>query len=96
MVSVWMLLTGIFFSGCADSGRELFYRQGCKNCHLFQGEGGMLGPDLTAVAQRRSRNWIDKYLQNPVTENSRARMPSFSHLSWGERRALIDFLYMKR
>ena len=95
LASGWILLTGLLFSGCADSGRTLFHRQGCINCHRFQGEGGMLGPDLTAVAERRSRSWIDQYIQNPAAENTRARMPSFPHLSRGERQALIDFLFTK-
>src|SRR5215470_10686552 len=36
-------------SGDAKHGRELFYgSDGCATCHMFDGKGGRLGPDLSA------------------------------------------------
>jgi cytochrome c551/c552 len=85
-------LAGCFFSGCTYDGSALFHRQGCIQCHRFQGQGGMMAPDLTAVGQRHDRAWMDRYIQNPAAVDPRARMPAFPNLSEGERQAIIDFL----
>ena len=46
-------------------GEKLFFREGCSQCHTFQGKGGRMGPDLSAVTNIRSDSWIDSYLQDP-------------------------------
>lgn len=38
--------------GATDRGRVLFRERGCIRCHRAGGEGGSVGPDLTAVAPR--------------------------------------------
>ena len=87
--SVTQLVTGC--SGVYD-GEKLFFQVGCSQCHTYYGRGGRLGPDLSAAANRKSDDWIDGYLQNPKKMNPFARMPSFSHLSRAERKAIIRFL----
>ncbi len=37
-----------------ESGRTAFRQTGCSQCHRFAGEGGSVGPDLTAVGRRLS------------------------------------------
>ncbi len=37
-----------------DSGRNLFYATACASCHLFDGEGGAIGPDLSTVRNKFS------------------------------------------
>ena len=40
-------------SGCSfDNGRKMFQVTACFKCHRFAGDGGMVGPELTAVARR--------------------------------------------
>jgi putative heme-binding domain-containing protein len=41
-------------SGAGDPGRgrEVFATALCYRCHRFEGQGGMVGPDLTGVARR--------------------------------------------
>lgn len=73
-------------------GEKLFFREGCSQCHTFQGKGGRMGPDLSAVTNIRSDSWIDSYLQDPKKMNPLARMPSFKHLSSSKRQAIIAFL----
>lgn len=34
------------------NGRQAFRAAGCFKCHRFQGQGGIVGPDLTAVGRR--------------------------------------------
>ena len=37
-----------------DSGRNLFHATACAACHLFDGEGGAVGPDLSSVRNKFS------------------------------------------
>ena len=84
----------LLLSDCSAvyNGEKLFFRVGCSQCHSFQGRGGRMGPDLSAVSNIRSDEWIDSYLQDPKKINPLSRMPSFNHLSKGKRNAIISFL----
>ena len=76
----------------APDGSSIFIREGCINCHSFKGKGGSAGPELTAVAKRRSNSWIRQQLKDPQVHNPGSIMPSFRHLSWIEVTALIWYL----
>lgn len=53
-------------SGDARHGRELFYgNAGCATCHMFDGKGGRLGPDLTAAGTSRSTEYLVESMRNP-------------------------------
>ncbi len=41
-----------------------FFRQNCMNCHTIGG-GRITGPDLKNVTQRKDRQWLVKFLQDP-------------------------------
>ena len=44
-----------FVPGNADHGREVFQAKGrCAECHMIQGRGGLLGPDLSNIGAERS------------------------------------------
>jgi cbb3-type cytochrome oxidase cytochrome c subunit len=93
-------LIGVFslccclLAGCSGmyNGEKLFRREGCIQCHTFKGTGGRMGPDLSAVTNMRSDEWIIRYLDDPKKMNPFARMPSFKHLSVAKRKAIISFL----
>lgn len=58
--------TGTTLTGNASHGRELFYgNAACSTCHMFQGKGGRLGPELTGVATARSTSYLVESLRNP-------------------------------
>ena len=46
-------------------GRELFASVQCGSCHLFNGGGGTVGPDLTAVGARFQRRDIFEAIVDP-------------------------------
>ena len=53
-------------SGDAKHGRELFYgSNGCATCHMFNGTGGRLGPDLSAAGTSRSTEYLVESMRNP-------------------------------
>jgi cytochrome c oxidase cbb3-type subunit III len=53
-------------TGNAAQGRELFFgTAACSTCHMFNGKGGRLGPDLTAAGTARSAAYLTDSLRNP-------------------------------
>src|SRR6266567_5896337 len=46
-------------AGNAAHGKELFNgAAGCSTCHMIEGKGGKLGPDLTSVGASRSTEYL--------------------------------------
>jgi putative heme-binding domain-containing protein len=53
-------------TGNAARGKELFAGSAaCATCHMVQGKGGRLGPDLTATGSARSIDYIVDSVRNP-------------------------------
>jgi cytochrome c oxidase cbb3-type subunit 3 len=53
-------------TGNASRGKELFNGSAaCATCHMIQGKGGRLGPDLTATGSARSIEYIVDSVRNP-------------------------------
>lgn len=52
-------------SGNADAGKTVFDGNGCSACHTIKGQGGKVGPDLTAVGSRLSQQQIIDQLNDP-------------------------------
>lgn len=48
-----------------EHGRQMFGAAACYSCHRFNGEGGALGPDLTALAGRFDPNAILESILEP-------------------------------
>jgi cytochrome c oxidase cbb3-type subunit III len=67
--------------GNATHGKELFYGDAnCSLCHMVQGKGGRLGPDLTGVAGSRTPQSIIESVRNPSRR-----------LAWGLTEATKEF-----
>lgn len=53
-------------AGRAAHGKELFYGDAnCSLCHMVEGKGGRLGPELTAVGGSRTREAIIDSVRHP-------------------------------
>jgi cytochrome c oxidase cbb3-type subunit 3 len=53
-------------AGDSAHGRQLFYGDAnCSGCHMVEGKGGRLGPDLTAVGMARAADAIVDSVRNP-------------------------------
>ena len=72
--SVWQLVTflrslapaGIDPGGSPAAGEALFAGSGgCARCHMVNGEGGRLGPDLSFVGDRRTPGELEADLVDP-------------------------------
>lgn len=52
--------------GNPEHGKQLFIgASGCSTCHMIQGKGGRLGPDLTTVGASRSVEYLVESVRNP-------------------------------
>jgi mono/diheme cytochrome c family protein len=92
-------------------GRQLLAQFNCRGCHKMQGieRPAMLGPDLSSIGTKVSREWIYKWLKEPrtivdkdgnVTVNGyeteeEPRMPKF-RLTETELRALSAYLGVQK
>jgi len=55
--------------GSATAGRQLFEGKGnCGRCHIVNGSGGRLGPDLSQVGERRPQTDLRSDLTDPNAE----------------------------
>ena len=53
-------------TGDAAHGKALFYgAAACSSCHMVNGKGGRLGPDLTATGSARSLDYLIESVRNP-------------------------------
>lgn len=73
-------------------GEVIFKTQGCSACHMIGGAGGKVGPDITKVGSRRTKEWIEEQLENPKAHNPNSIMPSYAKLPEKDREDLADYL----
>ncbi|PLX75811.1 MAG: hypothetical protein C0615_07530 [Desulfuromonas sp.] len=88
-------LAALFTSSAAADealARKLLVSQGCKGCHVLEGEGGKLGPALDKIGARLNADQIRQKLLDPKADNPKSYMPGFAHLKENELQAMIDFL----
>src|SRR6267142_4888830 len=53
-------------AGNAAHGKELFYGSAvCSTCHMIQGKGGRLGPDLSTTGSARSTDYLVESMRSP-------------------------------
>ena len=53
-------------AGNPERGKELFNGAlGCSTCHMIEGKGGRLGPDLTTVGASRPTEYLVESVRNP-------------------------------
>jgi len=75
-----------------SAGQKLYNDLNCSACHMINGVGGTIGPDLTHVGSRRTREWILDHFKNPDAYVPGSAMPSYGHLSEKELNDLTDYI----
>jgi cytochrome c oxidase cbb3-type subunit 3 len=88
---IWQVITyirsvqkkpGAESEGNAAHGRELFFGSGaCSTCHMVQGKGGRLGPDLTATGSARSTEYLVESVRNPNRRLAQGLIESMKEFS---------------
>ncbi len=82
------------FQPAGDFGK-VFDRYKCYDCHMFNGYGATLAPDLSYEGSRAQRKWLIAFLKNPVTlrPTLTIRMPQFN-MSDQDATTVADYLGM--
>ena len=76
-----------------SKGAEVFRREKCMDCHTLKGKGGAVGPNLTMVGSKRSRDYIIQQIKDPKSHNPKTEMPSYSNrIPEEDIQALADYL----
>jgi len=65
--------TGGAAAGNVQRGASLYATNGCKSCHVVKGDGGVLGPELTAIGGRRG----GAYLRDALVKPESAHPPGY-------------------
>ena len=53
-------------AGSRETGEKIFFRQGsCAQCHMVNGKGGRLGPDLTRIGASRPISYLVEAIREP-------------------------------
>ena len=59
-------------TGNAANGQQVFFGAGhCSNCHMYQGHGGRLGPDLSRIGEARTARQLQLAITQPHKEQIR-------------------------
>jgi cytochrome c oxidase cbb3-type subunit 3 len=59
--------------GNAERGAALYQSSGCASCHVVDGRGGILGPELTTIGGRRGA----LYLRESIVKPAAAHPPGY-------------------
>jgi len=52
--------------GNAAHGEAIYQSNGCASCHVVSGQGGTLGPELTAIGSRRGGTYLREAIVKPA------------------------------
>lgn len=78
-----------------QSGRDVWHKYNCINCHTLFGEGAYYAPDLTKITQLRGEPYLKAYMRDPSAfydEQRHRRLMPKQNLSDREIDDLIAFL----
>ena len=60
-------------AGSGPRGAALYHSSGCGSCHVVDGHGGVLGPELTSIGARRG----PAYLRDAIVKPAAAHPPGY-------------------
>lgn len=61
--------------GNAPNGQQIYLRLGCAACHTINGQGGTIGPELTAIGRMRGAEYLRQSVVNPGAVLPRGTLP---------------------
>jgi cytochrome c oxidase cbb3-type subunit 3 len=67
-------------TGDAQAGARIFFEKAaCSRCHMIDGKGGRLGPDLSRIAVSRSAAYVIESIRQPSKVLAISMMPATRH-----------------
>ena len=75
-------------------GKKLFDNEGCSDCHMVNGSGGKIGPDLSnEAAKNRGLDWQEQHILSPGAVMKGSTMTPFKgKVSDAELKALAEYV----
>lgn len=68
-------------TGDSAKGEQIFETAGCSRCHMVNGNGGRLGPDLSRVGAARSAAYMVESIREPDKQLSTLMLDPNNHYS---------------
>ena len=66
--------SGAAATGSPEKGRTVYQRLGCASCHTVNGEGGILGPELSDIGAHRAPDYLRQAIVDPAAALPRGVM----------------------
>jgi len=79
-------------SATLSPAAALVEQEGCLTCHAIGDRGEKKGPRLEHIGATRDAGWIGVYLEDPQKLAPGSEMPSYEHLSPGQRQMIGEFI----
>jgi hypothetical protein len=95
---------GSSYQGSGPKGYKLFRADECIMCHIINGHGGVMGPNLSHIGSKRSFSWIAAQIVDPSAHFKRnsivkingktyiAIMPNHEHMPKSQVIAISKYL----
>ena len=69
----------------------------CANCHIIDGEGSSIGPDLTRIGAQRDAQYLHDWITQPDAVDPLANMPAFGEvLTPDEMTVVVKYLAARK
>jgi mono/diheme cytochrome c family protein len=100
IVRAVLVVSVVLLASCAQAqdgralvgqGRMVFRDQGCYGCHMAEGMGTPIGPDLSRIGAKRNEADLTRWLRDPAEQRPTAHMPKLQ-LTEVEVHALAAYL----
>ena len=92
VVAAFALVALITVSAQAEGKGEQVFGQKCAMCHVVNGKGGKIGPELTKISAKMKEKELKAKLEDPKKTNPNSSMPSFKTLPKADMNALLGYL----
>ena len=71
---------------------EAIFIERCRDCHKVHETGGVVGPDLSEVGAKRSREFLEQAVRDPSKLYPGTVMPPYNTLPADQIKLLVDYL----
>lgn len=70
--------TGSVINGSYDRGKKIFSESRCVSCHMVEGRGGSIGPELSKISSKMNPQWLFRWIKDPQKVWPDTKMSDFS------------------
>jgi putative heme-binding domain-containing protein len=67
-------IAAVASAGSPEKGKAVYQRLGCASCHIVDGEGGNLGPELSSIGAHRAPDYLRQAVVDPAAALPRGVM----------------------